>query len=106
MSRDRSGLRITRDVFFWIGTIVVVACLSVVVAGHTVFGSGLEQMPIPLSWILAGAAMIAFSFAEYCNAAWVTRAEPAATIKPVPPPEVPDSYTTEPSPEVLQTAQR
>ena len=104
MVRDQLRLRITRDVFFWIGAACAGACLIVVVTGHTVFGSSLEHMPVPLSWALAGAAIIALSVTEYCHAVYTIRMERSAPATPAEPANELGVSAQGPPAEVLHSA--
>jgi hypothetical protein len=54
--------------FYWIGVVLAVACVAVVVAGHTERFSLLERIDFPLSWAFAGIAGVAFLAAELCHA--------------------------------------
>ena len=42
--------------FYWIGVALTVACIAVVVAGHTERFGLLERVDFPLSWAFAGMA--------------------------------------------------
>lgn len=53
--------------FYWIGVALAVACVAVVVAGHTERFSLLERIGFPLSWAFAGIAGVAFLAAELCH---------------------------------------
>ena len=53
--------------FYWIGVALAVACVAVVVAGHTERFSLLERIDFPLSWAFAGMAGVAFLAAELCH---------------------------------------
>ena len=53
--------------FYWIGVALAVACVAVVVAGHTERFSLLERIRFPLSWAFAGTAGVAFLAAELCH---------------------------------------
>jgi uncharacterized membrane protein len=55
--------------FYWIGVALAVACVTVVVAGHTERFSLLEHIDFPLSWTFAGIAGVAFLAAELCHSA-------------------------------------
>jgi len=47
-------------VFYWIGVAMALACVVFVSAGNTELIWRFEHTSIPLSWALAGAAVIAF----------------------------------------------
>ncbi len=51
--------------FYWIG--VALACIAVVVAGHTKRFSLLDRFGFPLPWAFAGIAGVAFLVAELCH---------------------------------------
>ncbi len=53
--------------FYWIGVALAVACVAVVVAGHTERFSVIERIDFPLSWAFAGTAGVAFLAAELCH---------------------------------------
>ena len=53
--------------FYWIGVALALACVAVVVAGHTERFSSLEHIAFPLSWAFAGIAGVAFLAAELCH---------------------------------------
>jgi hypothetical protein len=69
MPQKRHRLLIIRDLFFWIGVAFAVASLSVVAASNVAGMSHLDRQPVPLSWALAGVAIIALMVAEQCNSA-------------------------------------
>lgn len=50
-----------------IGVVLTLACFAVVVAGNTELLSRFEHTGFPLSWILAGAAVLAFLATEFCD---------------------------------------
>jgi hypothetical protein len=68
MPRELRRLLLIRDLFFWIGVVFAVASLSVVASSNTLFISQLEHRQVPLSGMLAGAAILALMVAERCNA--------------------------------------
>ncbi len=53
--------------FNWIGVVLTLACFATVVAGNTELVSRFEHAGFPLSWVLAGAAIIAFLATEFCD---------------------------------------
>jgi hypothetical protein len=53
--------------FYWIGVALAVACVAVVVAGHTERFALLERIDFPLSWTFAGMAGVAFLAGELCH---------------------------------------
>ena len=67
--KDPARLRVVRDLFFWIGVAMVVAALTVVALSNAPAVSRLERETVPLSWILAAAAIGALFVAERCNTA-------------------------------------
>jgi type IV secretory pathway VirB2 component (pilin) len=67
--------------FYWIGVALAVACVAVVVAGHTERFALLERIEFPLSWAFAGMAGVAFLAAELCHSiASRTRTEKRSEI--------------------------
>ena len=53
--------------FNWIGVVLALACLAVVLAGNTELVWRFEHSGFPLSWVLAGAALLAFLATEFCD---------------------------------------
>lgn len=53
----------------WIGVVMTLACFAVVLAGNTATVWRFEHTGFPLSWVLAGAAMLAFLATEFCDSA-------------------------------------
>ena len=51
--------------FYWIGVAMTIACLALVLAGNTEFVWRFEHRAFPLSWAIAGIAMLAFLAAEF-----------------------------------------
>ena len=52
--------------FYWAGVVTTLACISFVALGNTEAVYRFEHTSFPLSWALAGIAMIAFIVAELC----------------------------------------
>jgi len=50
--------------FNWIGVVLTLACFVTVVAGNTELVWRFEHVGFPLSWVLAGAAILAFLATE------------------------------------------
>jgi hypothetical protein len=50
--------------FYWIGVLATVTCLGLVLAGNTELIWRFEHRALPLSWIVAGAAVVSFLVAE------------------------------------------
>lgn len=73
---------VLRDVVFWIGVAFVVATLSVVACSNTTLMRPLERSTVPLSWILAGAAVTILFIAERLNSAATQQPPPAAAKAP------------------------
>jgi len=46
---------------------LALACLAVVLAGNTELVWRFEHSGFPLSWVLAGAALLAFLATEFCD---------------------------------------
>jgi len=55
--------------FYWLGVVMTLACLALIVAGNTELLYRFEHTRFPLSWALAGIAVIAFVAAELCHPA-------------------------------------
>lgn len=53
--------------FNWIGVVLTLACFASVVAGNTEAIWRFEHSGFPLSWVLAGAAVLAFLATELCD---------------------------------------
>jgi hypothetical protein len=53
--------------FNWIGVVLTLACFVTVVAGNTELVWRFEHVGFPLSWVLAGAAILAFLATELCD---------------------------------------
>jgi predicted cobalt transporter CbtA len=53
--------------FYWLGTVMTLACLALIVAGNTELLYRVEHTRFPLSWALAGIAVLAFVAAELCH---------------------------------------
>ena len=53
----------------WIGVVLALACLTVVLTGNTAMVWRFEHVSVPLSWVLAGAAILAFIATEICDSA-------------------------------------
>ncbi|MGD0047394.1 MAG: hypothetical protein ABSE42_10280 [Bryobacteraceae bacterium] len=51
----------------WIGVVLTLACFGTVVAGNTELVWRFEHAGFPLSWVLAGAAILAFLATEFCD---------------------------------------
>lgn len=81
MPRSTKRLARIRDTFFWIGVAFATAAISIVAASNTEWGSRLERQTVPVSWILAGVAIVALLVAELVNSAAVSTPEvtPAVT---------------------------
>lgn len=54
-------------VFYWIGVAATLGCFALVVAGNTELFGRFEHRGFPLSWIVGGAAVVAFLAAEACG---------------------------------------
>ena len=50
-----------------IGVILTLACVAVILAGNTELVWRFEHAGFPLSWVLAGAAILAFLATEFCD---------------------------------------
>jgi hypothetical protein len=69
MSRNRLWLRITRDIFFWIGVALASASFFAVAVGHTSLASRFDQARVPFVWVIGGSAILALFVAECCHSA-------------------------------------
>jgi hypothetical protein len=54
-------------IFNWIGVAMTLAFLAVVLAGNTELVWRFEHTGFPLSWVFAGAAILAFMATEFCD---------------------------------------
>jgi threonine/homoserine/homoserine lactone efflux protein len=54
---------------YWIGVALTLACLALIVTGNTELLWRFEHTGLPLSWALAGAAVLAFMAFEFCDSA-------------------------------------
>jgi hypothetical protein len=52
---------------YWIGVIMVLACLGLILTGNTDLVWPFEHTGIPLSWMLGGGAVLAFLAFELCD---------------------------------------
>jgi hypothetical protein len=55
--------------FNWMGVVLTLACFAIVLAGNTAIGWRFEHAGLPLSWVLAGGAVLAFLATEFCDLA-------------------------------------
>jgi len=55
--------------FNWIGVLLTLSCFAVVLIGNAEPMWRLEHAGFPLSWVLAGAAVLAFLATEFCDSA-------------------------------------
>jgi hypothetical protein len=55
--------------FYWIGVAMSLACFALVLARNTELVWRFEHARFPLSWMVAGVAILAFLKAEFCHAA-------------------------------------
>jgi hypothetical protein len=53
--------------FNWIGVVSTLGCLAVVLTGNTESIWRFEHTSFPLSWVLAGIAVLAFLATEFCD---------------------------------------
>jgi len=51
--------------FYWIGVLMTLVCLAFILAGNTQMAYRFEHAGFPLSWALAGLAVLAFLAAEF-----------------------------------------
>jgi hypothetical protein len=63
---------------YWTGVATTLACLALVPAGNTDPVWHFEHRGFPLSWALAGAAVIAFLAAEFFHSVWARPTEAEA----------------------------
>jgi hypothetical protein len=69
MPRNRSRLGVIGGVFFWIGSALAAVCVVIVSASNTALIGRFERASVPLSWVVAGLAMVTLLAAECCHAA-------------------------------------
>jgi hypothetical protein len=50
-----------------VGVVLTLACIATIVAGNTELVSRFEHAGLPLSWLLGGAAIVAFLATEFCD---------------------------------------
>ena len=67
--------------FYWIGIAAALACCALVLAGNTELLWRFEHRAIPVSWMIGGAAILAFLAAEYCD---VVHSRPREAADPTP----------------------
>jgi FtsH-binding integral membrane protein len=72
-----STQRILATAFYWIGVGMALACLALIVAGNTEFLWQFEHTGFPLSWVFAGAAILAFAAFELSDDGSSVEAEAA-----------------------------
>jgi hypothetical protein len=53
--------------FYWIGAAMTMACFALVLTGNSELVWRFEHRGFPLSWAVAGAAVVAFLVAEFCH---------------------------------------
>jgi hypothetical protein len=87
MRGKRRRFMFVRDLFFWIGVACAGASICVVCASNTSLISRFERQGAPLSWLLAGLAMISLVIAEQLHLATTRTNEPAREARKRVPPE-------------------
>jgi hypothetical protein len=60
---------------YWIGVLMTLTCLACILAGNTQMAYRFEHTGFPLSWALAGLAVLAFLAAEFFRPAAVLSSE-------------------------------
>jgi hypothetical protein len=55
--------------FYWTGVAMTLACFALILAGNTELAWRFEHTAFPLSWALAGVAILAFLAGELCHSA-------------------------------------
>ena len=68
--------------FYWTGIVLTLACLVFVVAGNTELLYRFEHTAFPLSWALAGAAVLAFLATEFLDSPEAGEEETSAQLAP------------------------
>jgi hypothetical protein len=63
-------------VFYWIGVVMATVCFGLVFAGNTGMGWRFEHAGVPLSWVAAAAAILAFLASEFSHSVSSIPAEP------------------------------
>jgi hypothetical protein len=69
-----AGFQVTTEVY-WIGVAMAIACFALVLAGNTELVWRFEHTRLPLSWMFAGGAVLAFLATELCHPAFSLPAE-------------------------------
>jgi len=72
---------VSARMFNWIGVVLTLACFCHVVAGNTELVSRFEHAGFPLSWVLAGAAIIAFSQLSFATPSLPFPAKPRIQVR-------------------------
>lgn len=81
MGQNKERLDMIGDLFFWLGVLFAVAAFTVVGASNTEAISRLEHGTVPLSWLLAGLAIVALMIAEYFKCAAMNESSDAAPAR-------------------------
>jgi hypothetical protein len=68
MAAKRSWTAFLYAAFYWIGVVMIIACLAFILVGNTEAVYRFEHTRFPLSWALATVAILAFLAAEFCHA--------------------------------------
>lgn len=82
MSRSAEKWSSIGAAFYWIGLAFAIAAFFVVGATNTEIGERLEHGTVPLSWILAGIAIVALLACERCNSLTSPVADATAPAEP------------------------
>ena len=69
MGQNKERLDMMGDLFFWLGVLFAVAAFTVVGASNTETIGRLEHGTVPLSWVLAGLAIVTLLIAEHLKSA-------------------------------------
>jgi hypothetical protein len=94
MPGKRRRFEFVRDLFFWMGVACAAASICVVCTSNTSLISQFERQGAPLSWLLAGLAMVSLVIAEQLHlATTATRDAAREARKPVPPKRSPKAVS-------------
>ncbi len=79
MSRSADRWSSIGALFYWVGLLFAIAAFCAVGASNTLIGERLEHQTVPLSWILAGIAIVALLVCERCNSLTAPAPQPDLT---------------------------
>ncbi|HTA47706.1 MAG TPA: hypothetical protein VK789_34945 [Bryobacteraceae bacterium] len=79
MAHNRSESTGLAFVFYWVGILMSIGCLSLVFTGNTETVWRFEHIGIPLSWVVGGCAILALVAFEYLESS--APARPSAFLE-------------------------